>query len=159
MTELDYEHDIRIDENALDIEWLEQASLAYNYGKHYAECKRRFFEAEERVKIIRSELTKATNEDPEGTCGKAKPIAADVEAYYRMHPSHIKAKNEWIQAQYEMDMAEVAKNEIGFTRKTALENLAKLLGMNYFAGPRTPRNLHEERTKNIPVEIKLERTK
>jgi hypothetical protein len=157
--ELNYERDIQIDESVLDLEWLDQASLAYKYGRNYADCRRRFTEAEEKVKIIRSELVKKANEDPKGTCGKDKPIAADIEAYYRSHPDHIAAKDEWVQAQYDLDMAEIAKNEIGFTRKAALENLVKLHGQQYFAGPKVAVDLHTKRERSKPVEINPQRTR
>ena len=144
---MNYEQDMRIDESSLDVEWLEQASLAMRYGKHYAQCKRELAEAEERIKVIRSELVKKANEDPEGCCDKEKPNAGDIEAYYRNHARHKKAKAEIIELTFELDIAEIAKNEISFTRKAALEALVTLHGQQYFAGPKIPRNLSEERQK------------
>ena len=141
---MNYEEDIRIDETALDIEWFEQAALAIRYGKHYAFCRKKFTEADEKVKVVRAGLIKRANSDPVKFCKKDKPNAADIEAYYRKHPDHLAAKEEWIKAQYELDMAEIAKNEISFTRKVALENLVKLYLGGYFAGPKVPRNLFEE---------------
>lgn len=144
---MNYETDIRIDETALDVEWLEQASLAMKYGKIYAIAKRRLTEVDEKIKVIRAELIKRANEDPKRCCKKDKPNAADIEAYYRNHERHKKAKEEWIEAQYELDMAEIAKNEISFTRKAALENMVKLYVANYFAGPNMPRDITAEREK------------
>jgi len=145
---MNYERDIRIDETALDVEWLEQASLAIRYGRYWVDCKRRLIEAEEKMKVIRAELVKRANSDPMKFCNKDKPNAADIEAYYRNHPRHKAAKEEWITAQYEADMAEIAKNEISFTRKVALENLVKLHGQQYFAGPKIPRDLAWERKES-----------
>ena len=142
---LDYENDLRIDEDALDIEWLEQASLALKYGKHYALCKKKVSLALEKIKICRAELIREANDDPVGCCEKEKPNAADIEAYYRNSSQHKKAKEEWVELQYELDMAEIAKNEMCFTRKATLENLVILHGQQYFAGPKMPRNLHKER--------------
>lgn len=141
---MNYEEDMRIEETALDVEWLEQAELAIKYGQIYAEAKKDVAVAEEELKVIRSELIRDANDDPEGTCGKAKPNAGDIEAYYRNHPDHKEAKKELIDLQYELDMAEIAKNEISFTRKLALENLVKLHAQQYFAGPKVPRNLSME---------------
>lgn len=141
---MNYENDMRIDESALDVEWLGQVSLALKYGRTYAEHKKTLLQAEEEIKVIRSELIKEANEDPEACCGKDKPNAADIEAYYRNHPRHRRAKKRWIDAQYELDMAEIAKNEISFTRKMALENLVILHGQQYFAGPKVPRNITKE---------------
>lgn len=144
---MDYEQDIRIDETALDVEWLEQASLALKYGRHWAIRKRRLTEAEEKIKVIRAELIAEANADPVKCCKKDKPNAADIEAYYRNHTRHKEAKDEWVKAQYELDMAEIAKNEISFTRKAALENLVRLHGQQYFAGPSIPRDLNWERAQ------------
>ena len=141
---MDYEVDIIIDDTALDIEWLEQASLAMRYGKYFAQKKQELLQSQERIKVVRAELIAKANADPEGTCDKAKPNTADIEAYYRNHKRHKIAKEEWIKAQFELDIAEIAKNEIGFTRKMALENLVKLHGQQYFAGPKVPRDLNSE---------------
>ena len=145
MTDINYERDIHIDESALDVEWADQAELALKYGRHYAECRRTITEAEEKIKVVRAELIAEANSDPEGTTNKEKPNAADIEAYYRNHKRHKAAKESWVQAQYECNMAEVAKNEFSFTRKAALEALVNLYVAGYFAGPKMPRNLVEER--------------
>ena len=141
---MDYQDDIRIDESALDVEWLEQSELAMKYGRHYAFCKKRLTEADEKVKVVRAELIARANSNPLKYCNKDKPNAADLEAYYRMHPKHKAAKDEWVKAQFELDIAEIAKNEISFTRKGALENLVKLYLGQYFAGPKVPRDLIKE---------------
>lgn len=144
---LNYEDDIRIDETALDVEWLEQAELAMKYARNFAQAKRRLINAEEKIKLIRAELTAEANKNPIKCCNKDKPNAADIEAYYRNHRRHKEAKEEWVKLQYELDIAEAAKNEIGYTRKAALENLVRLHGQQYFAGPRIPRDISQERER------------
>lgn len=145
---MDYEQDVQIDDTALDVEWLNQASLAMKYGKNYAKCKRRVALAEENIKVITAELIKEANDDPDKCLGTdVKATGPNVESYYRNHKRHKAAKQEWIDAVYELDMAEIAKNEIAFTRKVALENLVKLHGQMYFAGPKIPRDLHSEVAK------------
>lgn len=142
--ELDYESDITIDETALDVEWLEQAPLALRYGRHVAAMRRRVNHLDEKKKVTRSELIRKANEDPRECCGKDKPNAADIEAYYRAQPEYQQVVNDLLDAQYELDYAEMAKNEIAFTRKAALENLVRLHGQQYFAGPSVPRDLAKE---------------
>ena len=139
-----YEDDIRIDATALDVEWLEQPSLAMKYGRIYAGIKADLAKAEEKVKVIRSELIKEANENPEMCCGKSKPNASDIEAYYRNDERHKKIKKKILKLQHECDIAEIAKNEVSFTRKAALENLVTLHGAQYFAGPAIPRNITKE---------------
>ena len=45
----------------------------------------------------------------------------------------------------ELEYAELAFQEIAWTRKKSLENLVILHGQQYFAGPKMPRNISEER--------------
>lgn len=146
MKKLNYEEDIKIDESALDIEWLEQAPTAINYGVYWAKKKRQVELLEEEIKVLRSELTKKARKDPEKYFGKGKSATdALVEAFYRSHEDHVALKQELIQAQFELDVAFVAYTQMGNTRKTALENLVKLHGQNYFAGPKVPRDITSER--------------
>lgn len=163
--DLQYEKDIKIDESALDIEWLNQATLALQYGKHFANMKNKVRKLEERKKTVRSDLILDANEDPENTCGKSRPNANDIEAYYRQHPKYIEVVEQLNEAKHELDYAEIAKNEISFTRKAALENLVQLHGLGYFAGPKIARNLVEIRKKkqeeinqNVAKQMKRKRT-
>lgn len=145
---MDYENDMYIDEEALDIEWLEQAALALKYGRYWAKCQQELIRCEEHIKLVRAELIKKAHTDAEKIFdlpdGKT-PTGPMVEAYYRNHKRHKEAKEDWMEAQFEANVAEVAKFEISRTRKAALENLVRLHGQNYFAGPAMPRNLMEER--------------
>ena len=144
---MNYERDIHIDETALDVELLEQAGLAIKYGEYWAQCNEEFVRAEENVKVVFSELILAINSNPEKYLGDVKQTDAKVEAAVRVHPKHIEAKERWITAMTNKNNAEIVKNEISFTRKTALEVLADLYGQNYFAGPSVPRNLKAERER------------
>jgi superoxide dismutase len=144
MENLDYEQDMKINENSLDIEWLDQAPLALKYGKHVAQLRRKYNELCEKKKTIRSELILEVNEKPGELIGKAKPNANDIEAYYRNHKRYKEAVSNEQDAAEELELAEVAKNEISFTRKAALENMVRLHAQMYFAGPSIPRDLSKE---------------
>jgi len=147
MSVLNYEEDMKIDETALDVEWLEQSSLANKYNQEFAKISKDVALAEEEVKTVRSDLIKEAHANPKETCGVAKATAQQVEAYYRTHPDYKDVVAELIDLQYEKTMVELAKNEINFTRKTALEELGALLAQQYFSGPRSPRNLTKEANK------------
>ncbi|MFA5298361.1 MAG: hypothetical protein WC389_09175 [Lutibacter sp.] len=147
---MNYERDIRIDEQALDIEWLDQAELAIKYGQYWNACKEELTRADEKVKLITAQLVLKINKDPEKYLGKdIKPTDAKIDAAVKSHPELIKAKEEWITALSKVNEAEIVKNEICFTRKAALENLVVLYGQNYFAGPNMKRNIKEEREKRM----------
>jgi hypothetical protein len=144
MGELNYEEDVKIDQDALDVEWLGQASLGLKYGRNVAHWHHVVARLEEEKKTMRSELIMEANKHPEKCCGKEKPNAADIEAYYRSSENYQGVVSKLLDAQYEAEYAEVAKNEICYSRKSALENLVKLHGQMYFAGPKVPRNLSKE---------------
>ena len=54
--------------------------------------------------------------------------------------------SELIDAKYEKEMAVGAVSSVD-NKKTSLENLSRLVAINYFAGPRTPRDLSKEVAK------------
>ena len=141
---LDYEKDAKVDPSELDVELLRQTSLALKYGRHHAEWTLQVAQLTERKKTLRSELIQQANENPERCCGKPKPNASDIEAYYRTRDSYIDLIKELLQAEYELQMAGVAKWEIAVTRKEVVENLVRLHGQQYFAGPSVPRDLSKE---------------
>lgn len=140
----DFDADANIDPTALDVEWLEQTRLGLKYCRYlsYLKDKQRYME--ERKKTKRSELIVAANKDPYKCCGKEKPNAGDIEAYYRNDSKYQEIVEELNAIISETEFTEMAKDQICWTRKTALENLVKLHGMQYFAGPDMPRNLAEE---------------
>ncbi len=141
---MDYEKDITIDETALDIEWLDQASLALKYAKHLTQLKARVARLEEKKKTKRSELILEVNEDPIELINKKTPNAADIEAYYRTDEEYKEIVKELLLVREEAEFAELAFQEIAWTRKKSLEYLVILHGQQYFAGPKVPRDLSKE---------------
>jgi len=53
---LNYERDIYINADALDIEWLEQSELMLRYGRHEADTQRNLDLAKEKLDLIKAEL-------------------------------------------------------------------------------------------------------
>jgi len=143
----DYRDDLRIDPDALDVEWLNQAELFAKYSRMAAEAKKRAKKKAERVKVVRSELMIEAKKLGEVKTDK------QAEAYYRTHPDHQDAKEELFEAELEADILDGAVFAF-HQRKVALENLAKLVVANYFASPEAPRNLSEEAERLRSLERK-----
>lgn len=141
---MNYDKDITIDETALDAEWLDQASLALKYAKHLTQLKARVARLEEKKKTKRSELILEVNENPMELMNKKTPNAADIEAYYRTNEEYKEIIKELLEVQEEAEFAELAFQEIAWTRKKSLEYLVILHGQQYFAGPKVPRDLSKE---------------
>lgn len=144
MAKLDYEQDIKIETSALDLEWLDQAALSLKYGRHLSNLKSNQRHLEELKKTTRSELILEVNRNAEHLIGKKSPNAGDIEAYYRSNQKYKDVVEELNDAIAEAEYAEIAYQQISWTRKAALENLVKLHGMDYFAGPSVPRDLTKE---------------
>ena len=135
MDELNFNEDIAIDLDNLHEEWQTHAQMRYKYAKHISYLEKVSKKAHEKVKVVRSQLTKKATKDPKGCCGIDKaPTAPVIEAYYRTHPDHEAAKNELIDAEYELSMAWNAVKAFD-DRKNSLENEVKLWIRNYFATP------------------------
>lgn len=144
--EVDYEKDMSIDEDALDVELLEQPRLTYKYNKILAKREQELSNTKDSLNLIKADLDKKYRSNPE-KYGIEKVTDASITAAIQRDKDYQEANQEVIDAQYEYMIAKGAVDAISNQRKSALENLVKLHGMNYFAGPVVPRNLHQEREK------------
>jgi hypothetical protein len=143
--ELDYEKDVSIDPNALDVEILDQARWMLRYCKHAENAKKEMDWAKERLDVKRAELDKDVRTNPDKyDIGKITESA--INNAIVLHPDYQALSSAYIEAKYEAGMASAAVRAFD-QRKTALENLVKLHAAQYFAGPRVPRNLAEEHEK------------
>jgi len=159
---LNYEEDIRIDETALDTEWLDQATLFFKYARHAANMRKEVDLAKENLEVTKAEVDKEIRQNPE-KFKIEKVTDASVSANVLTHKDYKAANQEYIDAKYELDIAQAAVNAMN-QRKDALENMVKLHGQQYFAGPKVPRDLKWEREEkekrtNAGVASKIRRSK
>lgn len=141
----DYEKDMQIDEMALDVEWLEQPQLMIKYARVSVELNEEAEKTKQRRDIVRAELDKDIRLDP-GMFGIEKITETVVANTILSHGKYQRAEDEYIKTQSEAAMAKLAIQAVQ-QRKSALENLVQLFGLQYFAGPKIPRNLSKERSK------------
>lgn len=140
---MNYETDIIIDEAALDVEWLEQPRLMLKYARNASEAKKRLDQAKEHLDLVRSELDREIRMNP-ADFELEKITESAVQATIPTCDKFKKASEEFINAKFEADLAMNAVYAFN-ARKDALENLVKLHGQQYFAGPKIPRDLSWER--------------
>jgi hypothetical protein len=139
---MNYEADITIDSEALDVEWLRQPRLTYQYGKLQAEIELKLGKAKEDLDLIKADLDKQIRLNPdEFEVVKITEVA--VTNTIIAHPDYQNQNGIVLDLIYELNVIKAAKAGIE-TKKTALENLVKLNGQNYFAGPTVPRDLTKE---------------
>ena len=154
-----YAEDMRIDPEALDLEWLNHANLEVKYIDQLSELRKEVKDAEEEVKTVRSELVRNAHADPEECCGSKKATGPQVEAYYRTHEDYKDAKKECIDAQDAYEVAKDIKDAIHFTRTKSLENLVKLHAAQYFVGPKVPGDLAGKQKDFLNVQAVKEQRK
>ena len=140
--QFDYEQDTTIDPDALDTEWLEQPRLMMRYSKFLANARRELEQAKERLDIVRAELDKEIRTDPE-KFGIVKVTEGAINSTILTDTRFQNGQKELNDAQYEVNMAQGAVRAVE-GKKDALENLVRLHGQQYFAGPRVPRDLSKE---------------
>jgi len=146
MTDLDYVQDTIIDHTALDVEWIRQPELMRRYADHVAEMKKAMDEAKERLDVGKARIERDVRADP-SKHGIGKVTESAIASTILLQEEWLKLSQEYREARYEYDIAQAAVRAID-QRKTALENLVRLLVASYFAGPQTPRDLSQEWLKD-----------
>lgn len=149
---LNYERDLAIDETALDLEWLQQPLLMLDYTEAAASARREVDRTKEKLSVLRAELGKKVRKHPEHY-DIAKITVDAVEAAIITTEEYSELANDMIDAQYEYQMLQGAVQAVE-QRKQALENMTKLLGLQYFASPKAPRDLPYE----VEQEMKKEKS-
>lgn len=140
--EPEYEMDQAIDPGALDVEWLEQASLFMRWSEKSADASARVDRAKDKLKVVKAEVFLDVRAHPEKY--RLEKVTDKVtEAVVESSEEVQAAASELITFKHESDILSAAVKSFE-QRKTALENLVKLQGQNYFAGPTEPRDLRGE---------------
>jgi len=158
----DYELDLAIDEMALDLEWLEQPSLMLKYTTKAAKARRNLDRIKEKLSVVKAQVEKEIRADPE-EFEIVKVTESAIMSTVLLHDSYQEAMKELIDAQYEYQVVQGAVQAVD-QRKQALENMTRLLGLQYYAGPKVPRELSYEvkqadRKKKSNLAVNLSRTK
>lgn len=139
---MNYEKDLEIDPESLDTEWLDQPRLMLRYAKHASKMKMEVERAKERLDIIKADLDKKIRVVPQ-EFGIVKLTESVITSTIITQEKFKEGNEEFLEAAYEANMAQGALRALE-GKKTALENLVKLHGQQYFAGPSVPRDLSKE---------------
>lgn len=142
---MSYESDMYIDQDALDVEWLHQPALMMKYTNLQANARREIDRQKEAVAVMKAQIGKDIRDDPD-RYRIEKITDKVVEAAILLEERYQTINSELIDVQYEYQMLNGAVAAVE-QRKAALEGMSKLLGLQYFAGPKVPRNLNDEVAK------------
>ncbi len=155
-----YEEDIKIDPNALDAEWLEQADLMRKYAKHAADTRKAADDAKEALDVGKARIEMDIRTSPQ-QYGLEKVTEGAIQSTILLQEEYQTLVKEYNDAKYENEVAVAVVRAID-QKKTALENLVKLLAASYFAGPQAPRdlyaeNLEHQKRKKDNAKVKIQR--
>jgi hypothetical protein len=143
---MSYEQDMYIDENVLDVELLEQPSLMAKYSRMLAEAQRDRDLAKENLDLVKAEIDLDIRDHPQNY-KLTKVTEAAITNCILMEEDFQTAQKEWNEANFQVNVLQGIIKAIDH-RRSALENLVKLYGQNYFAGPSIPHDLSELRDEH-----------
>lgn len=149
---MDYNKEIKIDEDALDLEWLDQPDKMLAIATKTAEARLEMDKASDNVDLVRSELDKELRENPEKYDLEKTTDTVVKEAIVRQ-PEYQEARKEFLKARFNYEVYKGASTAFE-QRKSSLENLVKLHGQSYFAGPQVPRDLSQKRQEQKELDKK-----
>jgi len=154
---LDFDRDLRIDETALDVECLEQPSLMMAYAQEAAEARMEMDTAKESLDVIEAQVDSEVRDCPEDF-GLKKITESAIKSAVVLDERVQAAKKRLTQAKLDYGMTTAASVAMD-ARKKMLEMLIQLHGQQYFAGPKTPRNLMKEAKKRFASKSSNEKVK
>lgn len=127
---MDFEREIEIDPDQLDLEWLRQPQLYAKYSNAVSSLKAAADRAKERTEVVRSELDSKIRSNPE-SYGLAKATDTAVLSSVTASATYQQARTEQFAAAEEYSQAANALSALEH-RRSALENLVKLHLAGYF---------------------------
>lgn len=139
--ETDYERDLTIDPDALDTEWLVQPSLFMKYAEACADARLVMDREKEALDVIRAGVDNDVRSNP-AAYGVDKLTETRVAGLVIQSTPYKEATDRYLQAKHDFEVLSATVRAFD-NRKAALENLVRLQGQGYFAGPQVPRDLKE----------------
>lgn len=135
--ELDYESDLAIDINALDYEWVRQASLAQKYGAEVANAIYDRDLKKKALKLKSAELDLDIRQSWTEWGFQTKPTETAIANTILADEEVQKLDDELIELNSEVNRLTDIRNDFEHKR-VALEYLSRLFLAGYFADPKIP---------------------
>lgn len=146
--EPDYEADLAIDCQALDVEWLEQPNRFFKYCQLLAQARKALDEEVQRQDVLYAKHDAAIREGLPETVREFGPFPEKltetaIKSAIERHKSSQEQRTAVINTKYRVELLVGAVRAMD-QRKQGLENEIKLLSMQYYSGPQEPRDLPAE---------------
>jgi predicted nuclease with TOPRIM domain len=113
---------------------MRQPELIFSYSEEAAKAKKELDLLRERVDICRAELSKKIRTTPE-VFGIAKLTEAVIESTIVLQPEYQELSQKFIEKKFDVDDLSSAVKALD-QKKSALENLVRLLSLSYFSSPK-----------------------
>lgn len=122
-----------IDLDQLDVEWLRQPKLVYDYAVAAAASRIAFEQAKADFELVCAELDSEIRTDPE-KFGAVKLTESMVKNITTVQPEYQQAQKKVLKTRSDYESLQAVLSALDH-RKRTLENLVNLHGQNYFATP------------------------
>lgn len=133
---------LAIDNTQLDREWAKQPKLYHEYATQSAEVRRVLDEKEAEFKVAKAEVDKRIRTNPTKYGLSEKPTEASIASTILLQKKYLKAQNEVILAQYDVNIIDAMVRSLDH-KKSALENMVRLHGQDYFSTPKADADGHQ----------------
>jgi len=145
MSNDNWKEDVEINPDALDVEWCRQSSLFAKYCEKQVTARDTVDRLKHQLDVLEAELGLKIRNDP-ASYGLEKVTEAGVQSVMLLNKKRAALHESLLQARYELEIVQSAVRALD-QKKSALENLVRLGGQNYFAMPSVPRDLGQEWTR------------
>lgn len=160
----EFEQDLAIDPNELDVQAAMQGELFFKWAEKSVNAVKKQDAAKFRLEVLGAKLSNKARKDP-ASFGLDKVTDKAIDMAVKISAEYQEAQEEWFSAKSNADMLKEAVKAME-QKKRMLEVLITLHGQQYFAGPAVPRNLVEawndkksDRSENVKKKTKLRRRK
>lgn len=140
MDQSEFERDLAIDPEALDVECLRQADAFYRWAQRAIDARGKVDRLKLRLETVKASLALRCRKKPEDFDLEGRVTEASVEAAVATHEKHLAAAQALHEARSDSAMLDRAVDAME-QRKRMLELLVTLHGQSYFASPSAPRDL------------------
>jgi hypothetical protein len=137
---LNYQKDVAIEINALDLEWIRHPSKYMHYAELSAKADDEVRRKKHNLEVTDAIIDKEIRVQSEGT--KEKLTADAIKNKIISDSRHIEALMDYNDSLYQADICSSAVKAMDH-KKNALQACVQLWAGSYFAGPKVPRDLKD----------------
>ena len=147
-----FEQDVSIDPNSLDVEWQKQASLVHKYGILLSDAISERDKAKENLEIVRAEIDLDIRKNFK-EYGLEKTTEGAISATILNEKDFIEAQETVHDANHNVNVLQSAKNALEHKKK-ALEYMTQLYLSGYWAEPKITSEAQEKYSEKDSEKIR-----